>query len=100
VALSRQAVQKAGVQDFVRIEHQDFFQQDLSGADVIAMYLPPQVLQRLLPQLEKLKPGVRIVSHYFEIPGIKADRVTSVESNEDGNRHTVYLWTAPLKKGN
>jgi ribosomal protein L11 methylase PrmA len=100
VALSRQAVQKAGVQDLVRIEHEDFFKQDLSGADVITVYLPPQLLQRLLPQLQKLKPGVRIVSHYFEIPGMKADRATSVVSNEDGNRHTVFLWTVPLKKGN
>jgi hypothetical protein len=100
VESSRQAVQKAGVQDLVRIEHQDLFAQDLRGADLIAVYLPPRLLQRLLPQLEKLKPGTRIVSHYFEIPGIKADQVISVESKEDGNRHTLYLWTTPLKKGN
>jgi ribosomal protein L11 methylase PrmA len=98
VESSRQAVQKAGVQDLVRIEHQDLFAQDLKGADLIAVYLPSRLLQRLLPQLERLKPGTRIVSHYFEIPGIKADQVIYIESKEDGNRHTLYLWTAPLKK--
>jgi SAM-dependent methyltransferase len=100
VRLSRQEVQKGQLQNLVRIEQKDMFTIDLSSADVIAVYLPPRVLERLLPQLAKLKPGARIVSHYFEIPGYKPDKVATIECKEDGSRHTVYRWTAPLKKGN
>jgi outer membrane protein assembly factor BamB len=100
VKLSRQEVHKSQLQDLVRIEQEDIFTRDLSSADVVAVYLPPRLLERLLPQLAKLKPGARIVSHYFEIPGYKPDQAATIECKEDGNRHTVYLWTAPLKKRN
>ena len=65
--------------------------------DVIAVYLLPKQLEKLIPQLEKLKPGSRIVSHQFEIPGVKRDKMVAVQSNEDGDKHTLYLWTTPLK---
>jgi len=51
-----------------------------------------------LPQFEKLKPGVRIVSHYFPLADIPPDKIVKVQSADDGNEHTVYLWTLPLKK--
>jgi hypothetical protein len=44
-----------------------------------------------------LKPGARIVSHFFEIPGVKPDKSEVFESNDDSDRHTLHLWTAPLK---
>jgi predicted O-methyltransferase YrrM len=98
VKLARAAVEKERVQDHVRIEHEDVFTRDLGGADVIMVYLPPRMLERLLPQLEKLKPGARIVSHYFAIPGAIPDKTITVASQEDGNEHRLYLWTIPLKK--
>jgi outer membrane protein assembly factor BamB len=85
------------IAELVRIEHQDLFTADLSGADVVTVYLPPRLLERLLPQLAKLKPGARIVSHFFEIPGVKPDKSESFESTDDSDRHTLHLWTAPLK---
>jgi predicted RNA methylase len=95
---SRDAAAKdAKVAELVRIEHQDLFTADFSGADVVTVYLPPRLLERLRPQLAKLKPGARIVSHFFEIPGVKADKSESFESTDDGDRHTLHLWTAPLK---
>lgn len=99
VKLSREAIQKQQLQDRVRIEHEDIFTLDLGQADVVTVYLPSHLLTRLLPQLEKLKPGTRIVSHYFEIPGIKPDAVTTILSNEDGNQHKLYLWKCPLGRG-
>jgi hypothetical protein len=56
------------------------------------------LLKRLLPKLEQLKQGTRIVSHQFEIPDFPADTTLTVESQETGAKHRVYLWTAPLKK--
>ncbi|PYI87167.1 MAG: 50S ribosomal protein L11 methyltransferase [Verrucomicrobia bacterium] len=95
---SRETVLKKELQHLVRIEHEDIFTVDLSGANVIAVYLPSPLLQRLIPQLEKLEPGSRIVSHQFEIPGIKPDKVITLQSKEDGDQHRLLLWTAPLKK--
>jgi hypothetical protein len=70
---------------------------DLSGADVITVYLPSPLLQRLRPQFERLKPGSRIVSHQFEIPGFRPEKTLLVRSNEDGDQHRILLWTTPLK---
>ena len=63
---------------------------------MIAVYLLPEQLEKLIPQLKKLKPGSRIVSHQFQIPGVKPDKTIEVKSAEDGDGHTIHLWTAPL----
>ena len=97
VQSSSENAKNADVESLVKFENMDIFTVDLSGADVIAVYLLPKQLEKLVPQLEKLKPGSRIVSHQFEIPGVKRDEMVAVESNEDGDRHTLYLWTTPLK---
>ena len=47
-------------------------------------------------RLQKLKPGVRIVSHAFEVPGFRPDRVETYTSR-DGLPNKFYLWTTPLK---
>jgi outer membrane protein assembly factor BamB len=98
VAISRESVAREKLDQLVKIEQRDFFTVDLAGIDVVAVFLPPELLARLLPQFAKLKPGACIVSHQFAIPGVKPDRVLRVKSNEDGDEHTVYLWRAPLIK--
>jgi len=99
VASSRANAQTAGVQSLVTIEGQDLFEADLGRADVLAVYLLPQQLQKLVPQLEKMKAGSRVVSHQFEIPGFTPDKVEIIApSDEDGGKHTVYLWTLPLRQ--
>jgi precorrin-6B methylase 2 len=97
VVNSRENVEKAGLAARVRIDHADIFQQDLKDADVIALYLPPQLMDRLLPQLEKLKPGTRIVSHYFKFTDIEPAASLRYESSDDGDVHDLHLWTAPLR---
>ncbi len=94
---SRLKVKAAGLKDLVTVELQDIFKTNLEHADVIAVFLLPQQLEKLLPQLEKMKPGSRIISHQFEIPGVPADQTINVESSDDGARHTLYQWTLPLK---
>ena len=95
---SRTKAEAAGVKILVTFERKDLFTADLRDADVIAVYLVPKQLAQLMPQLDKLKPGARIVSHLFAIPGLKPDRAITCESQEDGEKHTLFLWTAPLKK--
>jgi hypothetical protein len=95
---SLENVEKNGVGDLVTIERRDIFTLDLSGADVITLYLLPSLNVKLIPQLEKLKPGSRIVSHDFSMKGVTPDKVVNVEGNNSSIDHTVYLWTTPLKK--
>lgn len=95
---SRKNVEKNGVGKLVKIEHEDVFTVDLSPANVVTLYLLPSLNVKLIPQLEKLKPGSRIVSHDFDMRGVKPDKVVELESKEDGTQHTIYLWTVPLKK--
>ncbi len=80
------------------IKQEDIFTLDLSEANVITLYLLPRLNVKLIPQLEKLKPGSRIVSHDFDMEGVKPDKVVEFTSKEDGSHHTIYFWTTPLKK--
>ena len=79
------------------IKQEDIFQQDLSKANVVTLYLLPSLNVKLIPQLEKLKPGSRIVSHAFDMKGAKPKKVVQVQT-KDGGEHTVYLWVAPWRR--
>ena len=94
---SRDNVRSNKVGDRAEIRQEDIFTVDLSKANVITLYLLPSLNVKLIPQLEKLKPGSRIVSHAFDMEGVKPDKVVHVEC-KDGLQRTVYLWTTPLKK--
>ena len=87
----------AAVRKLVTIEKKDIFTLDLSKANVITLYLLPSLNVKLIPQLEKLKAGSRIVSHDFDMQGVKPDKEVSV-NDTDGREHKIYLWTTPLKK--
>lgn len=91
-------VEKSEVGHLIRIEQKDIFTLDLSEADVITLYLLPSLNVRLIPQLEKLKPGSRIVSHNFDMEGVKPDKVVKLTSSKDQVEHKIYLWTTPLKR--
>lgn len=95
---SRANVKKNGVEKLATIEEKDIFKLDLSPASVVTLYLLPDLNVKLIPQLEKLKPGTRIVSHDFDMEGVKPKQEVTVKSKKDGREHTVYLWVTPLKK--
>lgn len=95
---SRENVEQNDVGNLVSIEQRDIFTLDLSQANVITLYLLPSLNVKLIPQLEKLKPGCRIVSHDFDMEGVTPDEVVTVTSEDTYGEHTIYLWTTPLKK--
>ncbi len=97
VAESLKNVRESGAEELVQIKEGDIFELDLTPASVITLYLLPDLNVRLIPQLEKLKPGTRIVSHAFDMRGVKPDTVEDVEV-EDGGSYRVYMWTTPLQK--
>lgn len=93
---SRRSVEAGHLEHLVTIEQKDIFAVDLKPADVVAFYLNPVVNRRLIPQLQTLKPGARVVSHSFPIGDIEPDQIVTMTSEEDGQEHCIYLWTAPL----
>ncbi|MGA2257778.1 MAG: PQQ-binding-like beta-propeller repeat protein, partial [Thermoguttaceae bacterium] len=98
VTLSRKRVEEARLEKLVAIRQADIFAADFGDATVVTVYLFPDLLKRLMPKFEKLKPGTRIVSHQFPIPDFPPEKTITVESVETGAKHTVYLWTMPLRK--
>jgi len=98
VRASRKNARLGKVEDLVKIIQADIFTVDISEADVIPVYLLPEMNLQLLPQFETLKPGSRLVFHNYDLEGIVPDRVEEVISNEDNSSHTLYLYTTPLKK--
>jgi ribosomal protein L11 methylase PrmA len=85
-------VAKNNVGNLVKVVHGDLFEQDLSGATVVTLYLLPSLNVKLMPKLMKeLKPGTRIVSHAFDMGDWKPEKELDVEGRK------VYYWTIPKK---
>ena len=97
------------VEKLVTIKQADIFTLDLREANVVTLYLLPSLNVKLMPQLAKLKPGSRIVSHDFDMRGAKPVQVFRSDGNEDpldrpeedeffGSGHTIYKWIVPWEK--
>lgn len=83
VAVSRTNANDAGVSDRVTFVEGDLFTADISRATVVTLYLSLSVLRQLEPKLKsELRPGTRIVSHQFWIPGWPAERTIRVDASE------------------
>jgi tRNA A58 N-methylase Trm61 len=97
ISAARDNVKKNGVGQLVTIAREDLFTLYFSHADVLSLYLLPEINKRLVPQFEKLKPGSRLVFHDYDIESYEADKTIRVTSNEDNASHTLYLYITPLK---
>jgi len=93
---SQTNIKRHGVGHLVRVEQKDLFTLDLSPATVVTLYLLPELNLRLLPQLEKLKPGSRLVSHQFDIEGIQPQRVVRLRSDETKLDTEIFFFRTPL----
>jgi ribosomal protein L11 methylase PrmA len=90
VALTR--VREEGLENKIEIRLGDFFDENISDATVVTIFLLTSVNELLKPKFEReLKPGTRIVSHEFRIPGWRPERVIDVR-DENGLSHIVYLY--------
>lgn len=101
---ARENVRTNKVEDLVSIKQEDIFTLDLREASVVTLYLLPDLNVRLMPQLAKLKPGSRIVSHDFDMRGAKpvqTHEVSTASADERdgfGGSHTIYKWVVPWEK--
>jgi predicted RNA methylase len=96
VASATADIEKAGLSGQARVVQGDVLLTDLTGADVVTMYLDTESNAKLRPRLEKfLKPGARVVSHDYPVPGWKAARIEKIEGRQN---HTIYLYEIQAPK--
>ncbi len=95
---AKKNVARHGLGDLVTIRQQDLFGVNLTDATVVTLYLSTRYNTRLVPELAKMRPGSRVVSHLFGIEGIPPDKVAIVRSRHDRHEHTLMLWNVPLQR--
>ena len=84
--------------DRVTILNSDLFAVNLASADVVFLYLTTSANEKIRPKLEnELKPGVRVVSHDYEMTEWKPERVENFCENPQLGypSHTLYLYKNP-----
>lgn len=91
---SKYNARTSGVDSLVHFVCMDATKADISGASVVTLYLLPESNALLRPIFEsQLKPGTRVISHNYEIPGWEGKLVRSVVlKDRDGADHSIYAY--------
>lgn len=97
VARGQTQIREQKLTELAKIIEQDIFTVDISDVSVLMLFLLPDMNAKLIPQIQKMKPGSRILTHEFDIPGIKPDRVLTWISKDDDSEHLIYVYSTPLK---
>ncbi len=98
VELSKANAVKAGVAGQATFVKADLFETDFSRADVITLFLLPDINLKLRPKILDLKPGTRIVSNTFTMGEWKDDETATVEEGAGCSYYcTAHLWIVPAK---
>jgi cyclopropane fatty-acyl-phospholipid synthase-like methyltransferase len=85
---ARTEIKRLNLEDKVKVIQGNFFDVSISDADVITLYLTSSANERLRPKLEaELKPGARVISHDFRVPGWKPNAVYNELLG-----HTIYSY--------
>ncbi|HEX9443207.1 MAG TPA: class I SAM-dependent methyltransferase [Candidatus Binatia bacterium] len=95
VEKARDRARVEGVAHLAEFREADAFAADISEASIVTLYMLPEFNFKLKPQLARLKPGARVVSHDFGIEGWPPAGVEKVADKNLGHLHTLYLWKLP-----
>ena len=88
---SRQRILALGLADRVQVVEDNVFHVDLSPATVVTMFFLTSSNERLKPNLEKyLRPGARVVSNQFPIPGWRPVNVVHVK--HAAMDHSIFVY--------
>ena len=75
----------------ITIRRQNFWEADLSEADVVFCYLYPDVMKKLATKLvDGLKPGAIVVSSNFSLPGWAPGKILRLESSLHNDPIYIY----------
>jgi len=85
---ARTEIKRLNLEDKASVIQGNFFDVAISDADVVTLYLTSSANERLRPKLEaELKPGARVVSHDFKVPGWKPSAIYNELLG-----HTIYAY--------
>ena len=77
----------------LKIVRKNFFETSLQGVDLVVCYLVSKKLEKLKVKFEEeLKPGAKIISHTFSIPGWIPNSIIEVG---DHRYSKIYLYEVP-----
>ncbi len=91
VKLANCMVQVEGVPSKTKVIQGDIFKEDFTKADVITMYLLPELNLCVRHRILGMKPGTRVTSHQFTMGDWKADETAEIEYRN------AYLWIVPAR---
>lgn len=98
VKLSQRLAREAGVENKATFVEGDMYEADISKASVMALFLLPVNLNKLVPKFLDLKPGSRIVLNTFGIDGWEPDYRTSLpQGSECESWCDILLLIVPAK---
>lgn len=91
VKLANCMVQVAGVGNKTKIIQGDIFKEDFTKANVVTMYLLPELNLCVRHRILAMRPGTRVASHQFTMGDWSPDETA------DFDYRTAYLWIVPAK---
>ncbi len=93
VRLSTARIAEGGLGSRARIVQGDLLSADLRPATIVTLYQLPAVNELLRPMFEaQLRPGARVVSLDFPVPGWRATQVLTA-TLADRSQHAIYLYS-------
>jgi SAM-dependent methyltransferase len=88
------AARLRGVETRARFRRQDLFETPIGEANVVTMYLLPDINLALRPRLlTELRPGTRILSHQFDLGDWRPD------ASEELDASRIHMWIVPAVVG-
>jgi SAM-dependent methyltransferase len=102
VERSRESARRLNLEGRATFVTQDLFETDFSDADVVTLYLLPDVNKRLQPKLfSTLRPGARIVSHDYDLGGWPPDKEIVVDAPDKpvnvDKKSRIFYWLVPAR---
>jgi SAM-dependent methyltransferase len=96
VALSTRNAAAEGVSDRARFVQGDMYEADISQATVLALFLLPENLRKLVPKFLQLPAGTRILNNGYKIPDWQ-EVETGTAGGDCEPWCTVHLYLVPAK---
>jgi precorrin-6B methylase 2 len=96
VALSQKNAAAAGVTDKATFTKADLFETDFSKANVLTLFLLPDINLKLRPKILDMRPGTRVVSNSFTMGEWEADETAQVTEGCT-SWCTALMWIVPAK---
>jgi hypothetical protein len=95
VEVSKRKADAAGVSDKASFVQGDMYQADFQHASVLALFLLPDIMEKLRPKFLELRPGSRIVANTFGMDPWIPDEM--VQLDPCNTWCTALLWIVPAR---